>query len=268
MSIITLLTDFGNEDEYVGVMKGAILSINPSARVVDITHAVNPQDLIQAAYLSESYFAYFPAGTIHVIVVDPGVGSKRSILAAEISGHVFLAPDNGVLTLLMEKGRIESIRCVEEPGYFLETVSQTFHGRDIFAPVAAHISKGVELNRFGAARNINDLAHLPIPRPFISQAGELTGQIISIDHFGNLVTNIDRERIGKFFKTGAGRNLQIIVGRSVIHGLNPCYGAVELQCPLAIINSRGYLEISVNGGSAKNYFMVEKKDVVTMRTSD
>ena len=150
MSIITLLTDFGTEDAYVGVMKGVILSINPSAEVVDVCHYINPQDLIEAAYLIKSSYRYFPKGTIHIIVVDPGVGGNRLIVAVKLSGHIFLAPDNGVLTLLLDEGEVDTIVRVENTHYFLNSISQTFHGRDIFAPVGSHLSRGVFIENLGS----------------------------------------------------------------------------------------------------------------------
>ena len=212
MSIITLLTDFGIEDGYVGTIKGVILSVNPSAMIVDITHQIDPQDLIEAAYVIKSSYRYFPKGTVHVIVVDPGVGSDRAIVALEMMGHIFLAPDNGVLTLLLDEGRLDSITRVNNSQYFLEPLSQTFHGRDIFAPVGAHISKGVDLKKLGSGLNRNDLVHLSIRKPSISDEGELVGTIVSVDRFGNCITNIDLSCLEKFYKPGSEKNLVIAIG--------------------------------------------------------
>ena len=138
MSTITLLTDFGLKDTYVGLIKGVILSVNPDAVIIDITHHVDPHDLSQAAFIIKSSYRYFPAGSVHVIVVDPGVGSRRAIVALTMMGQTFLAPDNGILTLIVDEGDIDAVVRVENSDYFLKAVSQTFHGRDIFAPVAAH----------------------------------------------------------------------------------------------------------------------------------
>lgn len=149
MSVITLLTDFGTQDEYAGVMKGVILSLHPAALIVDISHQIAPQDVMQAAYMLRSSWQYFPAGTVHVTVVDPGVGGKRDILAAQYKRHFFLAPDNGILSMLAEEGDFQSLIRVENSGYFRNSVSRTFHGRDIFAPVAAHLSMGVKPENFG-----------------------------------------------------------------------------------------------------------------------
>lgn len=149
MSIITLMTDFGVIDEYVAIMKGAILSVNSSAKIIDITHQIDPQDLIGAAYRIESVYKYFPVGTIHAIVVDPGVGSERSIIAVKMFDHIFLAPDNGVLTLLLNEGKTSAIVRIENSKYFLKSISRTFHGRDIFASVSAHLSKGLPIEWLG-----------------------------------------------------------------------------------------------------------------------
>ena len=264
MSIITLITDFGVDDEYVGVMKGVILSINPAAIIVDITHHIEPQDLIQAAYIIKYSFKYFPEGTVHVVVVDPGVGSNRAIIALELTGHIFLAPDNGAFTLLMDEGNIDSIVRVEDSRYFLESVSRTFHGRDIFAPVAGHLSKGIEIKTLGAPIDKVDLERLSVKYAGISSSGELVGAVVSIDRFGNLITNIDTNSLDTLCKSGKEKKLQIRIGQNKIVGLSKSYESTLPQSPLAIIGSRGYLEIAVNCGSARHYFMADKGDTVTV----
>lgn len=260
--IITLLTDFGTDDEYVGIMKGVILSVNPYANIIDISHHIDPQDLSQAAYLIKSCYGYFPEHTVHVVVVDPGVGSDRSIIALKMKGHIFLAPDNGVLTPLMDEGRIESIINVANSKYFLESVSQTFHGRDIFAPVAAYLSKGVEITKLGSPIDLKNMEKLSIQKPTISDKSELVGTIIWSDRFGNLITNIDLDSIRKLGKKDLGKSLEVRIGENRIMGLSLSYNSVRLQSPLAIIGSRGYLEVAVNCGSAKHYFRVNKGDTV------
>lgn len=268
MSIITLLTDFGIEDAYVGTIKGVILSVNPSAMIVDITHQIDPQGLIEAAYVIKSSYRYFPKGTVHVIVVDPGVGSDRAIVALEMMGHIFLAPDNGVLTLLMDEGRLDSITRVNNSHYFLEPLSQTFHGRDIFAPVGAHISKGVDLKKLGSGLDRNDLVHLSIRKPSISDEGELVGTIVSVDRFGNCITNIDLNCLEKFYKPGSEKNLVIAIGEYEIKGLSKSYDGVGLKQPLAIIGSLGYLEIALNCGRASRHFRAQKGDTIRVILSD
>ena len=266
MSIITLTTDFGVDDEYVGVMKGVILSINPAAIIVDITHHIKPQDLIQTAYTIKYSYKYFTKGSIHIIVVDPGVGSDRAILAVEMMGYVFLAPDNGVLSLVMDEGNIDSIVHINNSSYFLDSVSRTFHGRDIFAPVGAHISMGVKIKELGTLIDQKDIVHLDVQKPHISSEGELVGTIVSVDRFGNLITDIEFESIEKFCKPG--RDLQIIIGKTRITGLSKSYESVKPQTPLAIIGSRGYLEIAVNSGIASRSFVADKGDMVRLILSE
>jgi len=265
MSIITLLTDFGTKDAYVGVMKGAILSINPSAVVVDVCHYIDPQDLIEAAYLIKYSYRYFPKGTVHIIVVDPGVGGNRSIVAVKLSNHIFLAPDNGVLTLLMDKGEIDAIVRVENAHYYLNSISQTFHGRDIFAPVASHISKGVPIEKLGPRLGMQDLVRLSIPKPYISDKDELIGTIISIDRFGNCISNINENCLNKFIKNGSEKGLEIKIGKTVIKSLSRSYTDVGPGFPLAIIGSFGYLEIALNCDNAGHQLKVEKGDTITLK---
>ncbi|MEA3437452.1 MAG: SAM-dependent chlorinase/fluorinase, partial [Thermodesulfobacteriota bacterium] len=262
MSIITLTTDFGTDDEYAGIMKGVILSFNPSAVIVDITHHIDPHDLVQAAYTIYSSYRYFPQGTVHVVVVDPTVGSDRKIIAFKIKDHFFLAPDNGVLTLLINKGKINSIARIDNISYFLDPVSRTFHGRDIFAPVSAHLSMGVPIKKLGTPVAQNKLICLSILKPYFSDNGEIFGSIVSIDHFGNLITNINIDDLEKINNTVPGKKLCINVGRYKISGLSQNYSSTVSGHPLAIIGSRGYLEISVNVGNAAIHFMVEKGDIV------
>jgi S-adenosylmethionine hydrolase len=263
MSIITLTTDFGIEDEYVGVMKGVILSIHPDAIIVDITHHIYPQDLIQAAYTIKASYQYFPSGTIHIVVIDPGVGSKRSILAMEKLGHFFLAPDNGVLSLLFDEIDIGSIVHVKNTRYFLKSISQTFHGRDIFAPVGAHMSKGVNITDLGDLIEENQVVRLSIKEP-IQSKGELTGQIITIDRFGNLISNINSKYFKDFCNNGTNRSVEIIIGEKKIIGLSYSYENDKDQGPIAIVGSRGMLEIGINKGNAQKYFMAKKGDIIKL----
>ena len=265
MSIITLLTDFGTEDAYVGVMKGVILSINPDAVVVDVCHAVDPQDLVEAAYLINAFYRYFPKGTIHIIVVDPGVGGDRAIVAAGLAEHVFIAPDNGVLTLLMDENEIDDIVRVENPHFFLNEVSHTFHGRDIFAPVGSHISKGVPIEKLGPHLSMQDLIRLSIPKPYISDKNELIGTIISIDRFGNCISNINEKFLNKFIKNGPEKRLEIKTGKTVIKRLSRSYTDVGSGCPLAIVGSFGYLEIALNCDNAGRRLNVQKGDTITLK---
>jgi len=259
MACITFLTDFGTSDEYAGIMKGIILSINPTALVIDLTHHIAPQDISQAAYILHASYKFFPKETVHVVVVDPGVGGKRDIVAVRFNSFFFLAPDNGVLTLLIDEGEFDEIVRVENSDYFLDKISQTFHGRDIFAPVSAHLAAGVNINNLGKAIKQKNLVRVKLHRPFLSSQEELTGIIIGCDHFGNLITNIRPDDFENFLQTNSD-NIKVSIGKHRMTGLAPSYDSTDFQHPLAIIGSRGYLEIAVNQGSARQYFGVEKGD--------
>ena len=267
MSIITLLTDFGTDDEYVGVMKGAILSTNPSATIVDITHQVDPQDLTHGAYLIRSYPEYFPPGTIHLVIVDPGVGSKRSIVAAERKGDCFLAPDNGILTLFLKEGSVDRSVTVDNERYFIEPVSRTFHGRDIFAPVGAHLSLGIDLLQIGNPVDPGSLVTLDIQDAYVDDSGALVGSVISIDRFGNLITNIHQEAMAHFSQIQGDKPFTIVICGKEIVGPASSYSSGRPQEPLAITGSRGYLEIAVNSGNAQQFFMAEKGTPVRLSPS-
>ena len=264
MSIITLLTDFGVCDEYVGTMKGVILSIDPSATIIDITHHIEPQDIVQAAYAIQSYYNYFPEGTVHVVVVDPGVGGERAILALETERYIFLAPDNGVLSLLMSEADVKSVVCVENSTYFLKEVSRTFHGRDIFSTIAAHIIKGVKIQSLGPAMDQNKIKQLNVHKPYVARNGDLIGRILSIDRFGNLMTNIGYNRIKRFCRLHHQKNPEVKIGSRIITGLSENYESKKAKTPLALIGSRGYLEIAVCNDSAKLYFSAKKGDSIRL----
>ncbi len=262
MPIVTIISDFGLRDEYAGVIKGVILSICPSVSIIDITHQIDPQDIPQAAYLIPSVYRFFPQGTVHLVVVDPGVGGERDILAVSHEGHIFIAPDNGVLTLLMSRGKTGTIVRINNADYFLKSVSTTFHGRDIFAPVSAHIISGTALKDLGKRIECEDIIRLEDLGCRISETGELFGKIISIDRFGNLTTNIDSNSLTVVCRSEFKRRLQIRIGAHRISGLSERYSNVALNTPLALIGSRNYLEIAVNCGSAEKYFKAQKGDSV------
>jgi hypothetical protein len=262
MAIITLLTDFGTEDEYVGLMKGVILSINPSITIVDISHRIDAQDIVQAAFAIHSAYRYFPEGTVHLIVVDPGVGTGRDLLALEMKKQFFIAPDNGVLSLLMKEEDFISLTRISNPEYFLATVSRTFHGRDIIAPVGAHIAGGLELEKLGAGIGVTEVVCLDNLQARILEDGELIGRIIAIDHFGNLISNIHSQKLAELYKNGEVKKMRIKIGAHTISGLSETYDCVALQAPLALIGSRGYLEISVNRSNAAMALNVRKGDSV------
>lgn len=264
MSIITLLTDFGTRDAYAGIMKGVILSITPSAVIIDITHHIDAQDILQAAYVIKSSYRYFPQGTVHVMVVDPGVGSHRAIVALDMMGHIFLAPDNGVLTLVMDQGKIDSLVRVENTNYFLKPVSHTFHGRDIFAPVAAHLCTGMDIKNLGPPLDPQHLVQLNIDKPRLNEKDRLVGTVVYFDGFGNCISNIDATHLKKIDARGSGRLLEIKIGKTSIKGLSPSYANTEPKQPLAIMGSFGYLEIALNQGNARRALGIEKGDSIIL----
>ncbi len=274
-SVITLTTDFGTGDAYVASMKGVILTINPKAVIVDICHSVEPQNILQAAFILSTAHRYFPEGTIHLAIVDPGVGSQRKAIILKTPTAFFLAPDNGVLSYIIDEvdktptkptpnipahpeqrklgAGLKAVN-ITNPDFWHKPVSATFHGRDIFAPVAAHLSLGVPINKFG-----DSLSHayaFPIPRPYQDTKGNLIARILHIDSFGNLITNVRSSDL-------QGENITINIGKQNIHGLSQSYA--EKEGLAAIIGSSGYLEISLKNGSAANFLNAKVGDDIKLR---
>ncbi|MGD8369229.1 MAG: SAM-dependent chlorinase/fluorinase [Desulfobacterales bacterium] len=268
MSVISLLTDFGTDDEYVGLVKAVIYGIAPHAVIVDLCHRLDPHDIPAAALLLAHAWPYFPEGSVHVTVVDPGVGSRREILAVQRSGHLFVAPDNGVLTPIFDGAATARIVKVRNRSFFRNTISRTFHGRDIFAPVAAHLSLGVELDRLGPPADGAGLCRIQLPAPQVSDRRELVGAVVWIDRFGNLITNIAAELIDRLESSGRRRRLSIEAGGRRLFGIADSYARVEPGEPLAIIGSRGTLEIAVNCGNAADFFGCRRGDPVRVRPDD
>jgi S-adenosylmethionine hydrolase len=265
MPVISLLTDFGDQDAYAAIMKGVILSINPQATIVDITHRIGPQDVRRAAYLIAHAFDYFPKETIHIIVVDPGVGGSRAIVALRKQGHTFLAPDNGVLTLLLDDDTVDTAFRVENSKYFLEPVSHTFHGRDIFAPVGAHLTLGLSLAQIGPRTDTSTLERLDLPKTQTTSDGGLLGAIVAIDRYGNLITNLDWNAIKWHYSVKVSGKYLVGVGKHNLTGLYRTYGDVGPGKPLALVGSHGCLEISVNRGNAAEYFGAKINAPVVVR---
>ncbi len=256
--IITLTTDFGLSDPYVGVMKGVILSINPEARVIDISHQVKAGSIIQAAGLLREAYHFFPKGTAHVGVVDPGVGGNRRPILIKTENHFLVGPDNGLFWPIITAYEHIKIIHLTKSEYFLPHVSHTFHGRDIFAPVAAHLSRGVDPLKMGAA--ISDPVSLQFP--VSQQKGEvLFGQIIRVDHFGNLITNIHRKDLMSF--SGTDRPV-IKVGDLTIEDVRETYAEAKAEEVLALIGSSGCLEIAVNLGRASDRLGMNSEDLIGM----
>jgi len=243
--VITLTTDFGLQDPYVGQLKGALLKGCPAATLVDISHAIPAWDPVTAAITIRSSYAFFPLATIHLIIVDPGVGGQRAILAAAGDGHFFIAPDNGILSLLVADGRIDTLHRVENPAFFPLSVSPTFHGRDIMAPVAAALAKGTRLAELGAAVSPGSITQAIIPAAVV-EAGRLLGQVQAIDHFGNIRTTI---RVGQGqLQTASFCSLEIAGQR--ITTLVRTYDQVPPGTLLVLVDSSGRLEIAANQARA------------------
>lgn len=264
MAIISLVTDFGTRDEYVGVLKAVILRIDPSAVIVDVTHEVEPQDVVQAAFLLGSSFRYFPEGSIHVAVVDPGVGTERRILYLETDRHRFLAPDNGVLSMRLAAGPPASVRCLENSLLWRPQVGPTFHGRDILAPVAAHLSRGGMPSEIGPEIDPATAVMLENLLPQCDPGG-IRGRVVHVDRFGNLITNIDSAAVEKLQALSPSRPVTVSIADRVMTGLARTYADAAAGQPLAVIGSRGYLEIAVNRGSAQVFFNARKQDTVEVK---
>ncbi|MGD1905279.1 MAG: S-adenosyl-l-methionine hydroxide adenosyltransferase family protein [Leptolyngbyaceae cyanobacterium] len=240
---ITLLTDFGLQDPYVGVMKGAIATICPQATVIDLTHQISPQDIAAARFALLSAYPYFPQGTIHTVVVDPGVGTARRAIALRTESDYLVGPDNGVFSGVIQHHGVEAAVTLTNPEYWRSPKpSQTFHGRDIFAPVAAHLAAGVAFADLGPAIALDTLVTLEMPPPVHQSDGIVIGQIQAIDYFGNLITNLDRAIV-------AGHG-SIVLGPHVIP-LDATYSAVPVGSLVALIGSHGWLEVACNGSRAQ-----------------
>jgi S-adenosylmethionine hydrolase len=258
--LITLTTDFGYKDPFVGIMKGVILGINPNARIVDLSHGISPQDIRGAALVLSNSAPFFPPGTIHVAVVDPGVGTGRRAILIESEGSFFVGPDNGVLGLAVHGRKINRIVELANESYHLTPTSSTFHGRDIFAPVAAYLSLGIPACDFGP--ELKDYARLEWPQVIKTEDG-IQGQIIYIDNFGNLITNV-RERD---LKSLAGGKLAVSLADVTIQGLAANYASAEQNDYAALINSWGLLEISCFNGHAHLRSGADIGDPVHIRTA-
>ena len=243
--IIALMTDFGHEGTFVGVMKGVILGLNPRARIVDLTHMLTPFEPVEAALWLRASYRFFPRGTIHVVVADPGVGGKRRIIAAQADGHLFLAPDNGILHPIVSAHKSKA-HSVTEHKYFLQRLGRTFHGRDIFAPVAAHLSLGLAIERLGPA--VREIHALDLPEPRLVQEHEIIGRIVLTDRFGNLITNIPRQMLEQL---SPAEEIVVKVGSRTIHGVRRSYSGAPKGELLAVIGSLDTLEIACNQASAK-----------------
>lgn len=272
-SLITITTDFGLEDGYVPAMKGTILSIAPDARLVDVTHRIQPQDVMEAAFVLQSAQPYFPDGTIHLVVVDPGVGTSRRAVALRHGHHWFVGPDNGVFPLLLRDGAPDEVVELDEPDVWRSpTPSNTFHGRDIFAPAAGHLAAGRTLPDLGSP--IDRLEQLQWGTPIVDPP-TVVGRVAHVDHFGNCITNIDRPTLAEAAdlretspSSDAFPALKAFAGSTILDALHSTYGAVPEGEPLLLFGSTGSLEIGVNGGNAAELLDIRKGDSVKLEFHD
>ena len=246
--IITLTTDFGVNDHFIGAMKGVILGIAPEAQIVDISHAVQPFDILDGALTISQAYSYFPSETVHMVIVDPGVGTARRPVVLTADRHKFVAPDNGVLSLIYDREERISVRHITAEHYFLQPVSQTFHGRDIFSPVAAQLSKGLDADKFG--EEITDYVRFAAPRPKPVDERTLRGVVLKVDRFGNLVTNITPQDAPQLFGAAPGAFKIAIGTKAQATRICANYADGAPGEVFGILGSMGFLEIASNRGSA------------------
>jgi len=259
-SIITLLTDFGTKEHYVASVKGVMLNINPHCTLIDITHQVSPQDIKEGAFTLANAYSFFPKGTIHLSVVDPGVGGSRRSILVVTQDYFFVGPDNGLFTLAAPREQVRQVVALTNKNFFLPSVRSTFHGRDLFAPVAAHLSLGVKPAAFG--NKLDSWVELDFGKPRIKER-ELTGEILHIDVFGNLISNINEDEFFRFAKDHA---FIIKVGKRTIHGLKRGYWPGKGNEPIALFGSGGFLEISVREGNAQKVLGIKRGDPIQIST--
>lgn len=260
--LVTLTTDYGFRDGYVAAVKGVVLGVAPDATLVDVTHQIEPGDIRHGAIVLASVWSWFPPGTVHLAVVDPGVGTHRRIVVARYSDRVFVGPDNGLITLVVRRWPREAMRVLENPTWRLDSVSATFHGRDIVAPAAARLALGAAIEESGPA--CGDPVLLPIPEPFHESDGQVRGAVLHVDHFGNLVTNVTADEIPPEARAGDDRAAVLVDGKP-IGLLRRTFGDVPLGEPVAYIGSGGFLEIAINCGRAVDRFGPDPRVQVTFR---
>jgi hypothetical protein len=255
MVIIALLTDFGTRDYFVGAMKGAILSINESAHLIDITHEIEPQNIKSASFNLRACYRNFRVGTIFVAVVDPGVGSARRAILVETDDYFFIAPDNGLLSFVFDEAENFRVFELTNRRYFARDISATFHGRDVFAPVAAHLSNGVKADEFGA--RIEDYVRFEENRPRTISETETEAEIFEIDRFGNLITNLKREDLP--------RDFTLLIGETKIEKLRDFYAESQTNEVFMIFGSAGFLEIVAFQNSAKNLLKAARAQKIKVK---
>lgn len=245
--LVTLTTDFGLNDHFVGTIKGVILDIAPEAEIVDVCHAVQAFDVLDGALTIAQAYSYFPNGTVHLVVVDPGVGTARRPILLSTGRHYFVAPDNGVLSLVYAREERLQVRHIDAAHYYRQPVSNTFHARDIFSPVAAYLAKGVEVAKFG--EEITDFVRFNAPKPKAAEANTLRGVILKVDRFGNMITNFTPQDVPALFQTNPPA-FKILVGKREITEIHANYAEGAPNEVFGILGSMGYLEIAANRAAA------------------
>jgi S-adenosylmethionine hydrolase len=253
--IVTLTTDFGLNDHFIGTIKGVILKIAPDAEIVDICHTVQAFDILDGALALAHSYSYYPSGTVHLVIVDPGVGSARRPIVASTEEYNFVAPDNGVLSLMYAREERLSVRHITAEHYFLQPLSSTFHGRDIFAPITGYLAKGVNQEKFG--EEINDYVRFNAPKPKAADAKTLRGVVLRVDRFGNLITNFTPQDVPALFQENAPA-FKIVVAKKEISSMRPNYAEGAPGEVFGILGSMGYLEIAANRGVAAQLLGVGK----------
>jgi S-adenosyl-L-methionine hydrolase (adenosine-forming) len=259
--LITFTTDFGLTEHYVGVMKGVIYGINPGVAMLDITNAVQPFDILDGALAISQAYTFFPKDTVHVVVVDPGVGSARRPIVVTAGQYLFVAPDNGVLSFVFEREESVSVRHITSEHYFRSPMSNTFHGRDVFAPVAAYLSKGVEASKFGDT--ISDYVRFAVPKPKPTSPNSWKAVVLKTDRFGNLITSITPAGLPQIFD-GSGQSFKLTVGKAEVTKLCSTYAEGGQGELFAILGSTGFLEISTNKGAASRQAAADKGSEVNV----
>ena len=257
--IITLTTDYGINDHLVGAMKGVILGINPDVSIVDITHGVIAHDILDGALAIGQAFSYYPPKTVHVVVVDPGVGTQRRPLLVAADQHYFIAPDNGILSAVYDRTEALHVWNITSEHYFRQPISNTFHGRDIFAPVAAWLTKSWQTSAFGEA--ITDFVRFSLPKPK-SEGQTVKGVVLRVDHFGNLITNITADNTPALF--AADKKFTLKVGNGTVSKIVPTFAQGAAGEAVAIVGSSGYLEICINRASAARTLSANRGAEITV----